>query len=282
MEAKKIDLVIKHASNDHQISVEADSSVANLKKVLSERFSIATTEQKLISKGKVLKDNDVLTSIGLDDGSLIHLVQTKNEQAECVGDSCSISGVCKVEEKKENTQPSTDPTNLLGNLDKDSLSKNLNDPNFLQNVQGMFTNPENVQNLVASNPFLQSIVQSSPQLAGMLNDPMMLQMLADPQIFNSFLSMMGGVEGVQSMLAGAGTGAPSQQTETKTTTTQPQPQTNAAQPSASQSNPLEEKYRSQLEQMRMMGFGNKSMNIQALEATNGDVEAAVDRLIGMI
>jgi len=31
-----------------------------------------------------------------------------------------------------------------------------------------------------------------------------------------------------------------------------------------------------------MGFGNKSMNIQALEATNGDVEAAVERLLGMI
>jgi len=67
----------------------------------------------------------------------------------------------------------------------------------------MFNNPENIQNLVASNPFLQSIVQSNPQLAGMLNDPIMMQMLADPQIFNSMLSMVGGIEGVQTMLAGA-------------------------------------------------------------------------------
>jgi len=65
-------------------------------------------------------------------------VQTKSEQQpECVGDSCSISGVCKVEEKKENTQPSAEPINPLGDLDKDSLSKNLNDPNFIQNVQGV-------------------------------------------------------------------------------------------------------------------------------------------------
>ena len=65
----------------------------------------------------------------------------------------------------------------------------------------MFTNPENVQNLVASNPFLQALVQSNPQIAGMLNDPMMLQMLADPQIFNGFLSMVGGVGGVQALIA---------------------------------------------------------------------------------
>jgi len=51
MEAKQINLSIKHASNDHQVSVEASSSVANLKKVLAEKFSIATTEQKLICKG---------------------------------------------------------------------------------------------------------------------------------------------------------------------------------------------------------------------------------------
>ncbi len=51
MEAKQLNLTIKHASVDHQVGVEANSSVADLKKVLAEKFGIATTEQKLISKG---------------------------------------------------------------------------------------------------------------------------------------------------------------------------------------------------------------------------------------
>ena len=43
--------------------------------------------------------------------------------------------------------------------------------------------------------------------------------------------------------------------------------------------PPEERFRSQLEQLANMGFPNRQANIQALIATNGDVNAAIDRLL---
>lgn len=43
-----------------------------------------------------------------------------------------------------------------------------------------------------------------------------------------------------------------------------------------------EKYASQLQQMKDMGFINEQANLQALIATNGNVEAAVERLLSMI
>ncbi|XP_035228327.1 ubiquilin-1-like isoform X2 [Stegodyphus dumicola] len=43
--------------------------------------------------------------------------------------------------------------------------------------------------------------------------------------------------------------------------------------------PPEERYRSQLEQMHMMGFVNRHANLQALIATFGDVNAAVERIL---
>ncbi|CAG9533754.1 unnamed protein product [Cercopithifilaria johnstoni] len=43
--------------------------------------------------------------------------------------------------------------------------------------------------------------------------------------------------------------------------------------------PPEERYRSQLEQLTSMGFSNQEANIQALLATFGDVNAAIDRLL---
>ncbi|XP_014285132.1 ubiquilin-1 [Halyomorpha halys] len=46
------------------------------------------------------------------------------------------------------------------------------------------------------------------------------------------------------------------------------------------SQPPEERYRSQLEQLSAMGFVNREANIQALIATFGDVNAAVERLLG--
>ncbi|CAG7818393.1 unnamed protein product [Allacma fusca] len=44
--------------------------------------------------------------------------------------------------------------------------------------------------------------------------------------------------------------------------------------------PPEERYRSQLEQLSSMGFVNREANIQALISTFGDVNAAVERLLG--
>jgi ubiquilin len=43
-----------------------------------------------------------------------------------------------------------------------------------------------------------------------------------------------------------------------------------------------ELYKTQLEQLQMMGFTNESVNIEALKATGGNVEAAVERLLTML
>lgn len=54
-----------------------------------------------------------------------------------------------------------------------------------------------------------------------------------------------------------------------------------AQAMASQNQtPPEERFRLQLEQLQGMGFINREANIQALQATGGDVNAAVNRLLG--
>ena len=41
-------------------------------------------------------------------------------------------------------------------------------------------------------------------------------------------------------------------------------------------------YKSQLEQLKAMGFTNENVNIEALKATGGNVDAAVDRLLNML
>jgi ubiquilin len=44
----------------------------------------------------------------------------------------------------------------------------------------------------------------------------------------------------------------------------------------------EEKYASQLNSLEMMGFTNKQTNLDALKATGGNVEAAIERILNMI
>jgi len=44
--------------------------------------------------------------------------------------------------------------------------------------------------------------------------------------------------------------------------------------------PPEERFASQLDQLASMGFPDRQANIQALVLTSGDVNAAVERLLG--
>lgn len=45
--------------------------------------------------------------------------------------------------------------------------------------------------------------------------------------------------------------------------------------------PPEQRYQSQLEQLAAMGFVNREANLQALIATFGDINAAVERLLAL-
>lgn len=45
--------------------------------------------------------------------------------------------------------------------------------------------------------------------------------------------------------------------------------------------PPEQRYRDQLEQLTAMGFVNREANLQALIATFGDINAAVERLLAL-
>lgn len=53
-------------------------------------------------------------------------------------------------------------------------------------------------------------------------------------------------------------------------------------PASNPSAPPEERFKDQLKALNDMGFVNKEVNIQALEQTGGNVEAAIERILGMI
>lgn len=53
-------------------------------------------------------------------------------------------------------------------------------------------------------------------------------------------------------------------------------------PQVNNSLPPEERFKDQLKALSDMGFVNKEVNIEALTATGGNVEAAVERILSMI
>ena len=70
----------------------------------------------------------------------------------------------------------------------------------------MLSNPEALRNMINSNPFLKQMVDNNPEMAAALNDPAMMQMMADPQVINAALGMMNrmGNNPLGSMMGGTG------------------------------------------------------------------------------
>jgi ubiquilin len=159
------------------------------------------------------------------------------------------------------------------------------------------------------NPQLNSMLQANPQLQSVLSDPETLRRMADPANLQAMMQLQQSMQQLQrSGLAPAGglgmppmgTGmfptfpAPAAAPTSGGSTTiggldfssllsgtgAPPPSTASfsAPPSATSRSP-EVRFESQLQQLEGMGFTDREANIRALIASNGNVNAAVERLL---
>lgn len=204
-------------------------------------------------------------------------------------------------------------------LDNPQLMQSMMNAPYTQAMfQQMASNPALAEQMIvnnplfASNPALQQQMRSMlPTLLAQLNNPEVQNLVTNPQAMNAMLQIQQGMEQLRqvapsltttlglgslppilnSTVPGATVSGTSSTTNTTSTTT-PSTQTNSdafsnimasmltslvGQEGSSQ--PPEERYRNQLEQLAAMGFINREANLQALIATFGDVNAAVERLL---
>ncbi|XP_050069475.1 ubiquilin-1 [Anopheles maculipalpis] len=170
--------------------------------------------------------------------------------------------------------------------------------------------------LLANNPALQEQMRTMmPQLLRQMQNPEVQQMVTNPQALNAILQIQQGMEQLRSAAPGLMSsmgippmpGAPASSTTTATSTGgaaggagaaaaggQAPPNNeglfsefmarmiNGMSSGTADTNiPPEERYRSQLDQLTAMGFVNREANLQALIASFGDINAAVERLLAL-
>ncbi|RNA39541.1 ubiquilin-1 isoform X1 [Brachionus plicatilis] len=186
---------------------------------------------------------------------------------------------------------------------------------YMQSIlQMMSTNPELSRTIVenspqlASNPELRDqMLRSLPNMVQQLQNPEMRSLLSNPDALQAIMQIQQGMQRLQStapslnLLSGLGFPLSGSAPSSNTSSTQPNAQqTNNSQTSTTTSTnppsnyfsqmlnmmanntlnqPPEQRFAAQLEQLANMGFINREANIQALTATMGDVNAAIDRLL---
>ncbi|CAG4935116.1 unnamed protein product [Colias eurytheme] len=188
-------------------------------------------------------------------------------------------------------------------------------------LQALSADPEMAAQLInqnpmfANNPQLQDQIRTMmPQMLAQLQNPEMQQMMSNPQALNALLQIQQGMEQLRAAApslvnnlgfgaaaataappaaptaptapaapaAPAGNAAPRQQQNTELFTQFMQRMVAAMSNDQNSSNqPPEQRYSQQLEQLAAMGFLNRDANLQALIATFGDVNAAVERLLAL-
>lgn len=160
-------------------------------------------------------------------------------------------------------------------------------------VQGLMTNPEALQAIQQIQQGMQRLQNAAPELYSTMGFPnvgigMNLGGAASPT------STSAGAADSASTTTSASTGGTDTTTTTNSTSTTPSTgQNNSQQQAFNQlmqqmvtsmagqglNAPPEERFRTQLETLASMGFVDRQANIQALMATYGDVNAAIDRLL---
>ncbi|XP_057516271.1 ubiquitin domain-containing protein DSK2b-like [Amaranthus tricolor] len=178
---------------------------------------------------------------------------------------------------------------MLGGLpDASMMTQMMQNPAISQMMQSMLSNPQYMNQMLNMNPQLRALTDSNPQIREMLQNSDVLRQLASPEMMQQMLTLQQsllsgmnrpqanqdqspnagaagnannlGLDMLMNMFGGLGAGG----------LTTPE----------NSNVPPEELYATQLTQLQEMGFFDTAENIRALQATRGNVHAAVERLLG--
>ncbi|XP_021906048.1 ubiquitin domain-containing protein DSK2a-like isoform X2 [Carica papaya] len=190
------------------VQIKLESSVEFFKAVLAEKCDVPADQQRLIYKGRILKDDQTLLSYGLEADHTVHLVRGFSSAAAANTGTGTNTGASNTTQSNTTTVDSNDSGHLGGSgfasslfpgIGMDGLGSNqglfgtglpgfeqvqqqlIRNPNIIREimnmpiVQNLMNNPDVMRNLIMNNPQMREIIDRNPELAPILNDPSTLR-----------------------------------------------------------------------------------------------------------
>ncbi|KAL1483641.1 hypothetical protein MTO96_033051 [Rhipicephalus appendiculatus] len=207
---KQISLVVKTAKEKKVVKVSESASVKELKEQVAKEFDAPLEQLCLIFAGKILKDNENISTHNIKDGLTVHLVIRSPASAR--GDAGR-----RPDEPSSGTQPSGVPPNPfaggLGGLPglsglnlgsgsfvemQQRMQRELvSNPDLLRQlmenpfVQSLMSNPDYMRQLIVGNPQMQQLMERNPEINHLLNNPEMLrqtmEMVRNPSMLQELM-----------------------------------------------------------------------------------------------
>jgi ubiquilin len=186
--------------------------------------------------------------------------------------------------------------------DPQFMMQMMQNPMVQQMMQNISQNPQMLQAMIQNNPMLQQMTQNNPMLQQVFNNPQLLQTMLNPQMMQGMLQMQQAMPGIGSpgvlqtsaLMGGpnAAPGAPEAGAPGAPAIANPMQQMMQMMqgmqgaggmpglPNPADGRSPEERYAVQIQQLEGMGFPDKHSNLQALSQTNGNVNEAINALLG--
>ena len=264
----------------HSIPINKNATVLGLKGEIEKVTHVPPAQQKLVIKGRTMKDSDPISTYELNNDSVIAMIKTGgNSQAPGLGGLGGLGG-------------------------------QMDDPLQQQALNAVLNNPQMLNQLLNS-PEMRPLLQNNPNIRQVLQNPQLRQLLLNPNLLQN-LGNLG--RGGNNPFAGLGMPQlrPSSTPNTrlgelftqwmdneKNGQAQPQRQEQPRVPvggiNAPQANPqpvfqqipqpdpnvdYKEKYKDQIAQIKEMGIDDEEKIIDALKKCDGNVQYALNRLFG--
>ncbi|XP_019421735.1 PREDICTED: ubiquitin domain-containing protein DSK2b-like isoform X1 [Lupinus angustifolius] len=186
------------------LQINLDSTVGSFKEIVARNSDIPAQQQRLIYKGRILKDDQTLKTYGLEADHTIHLVRgfapgnaaggTNTGTANTTpnntsGAGANVGGGLGGPGVGASPFPGLGINGLGGSglfgegfPDLEQMQQPfLSNPNIVREImntpamQNLINNPEIVRNLIMNNPQMQELMDRNPELAHILNDPSTLR-----------------------------------------------------------------------------------------------------------
>ncbi|XP_064992965.1 ubiquitin domain-containing protein DSK2a-like isoform X1 [Musa acuminata AAA Group] len=216
-------------SNGSKFSVQIalDSTVGAFKAALVEKCDVPAEQQRLIYKGRILKDEHTLESYGLESDHTIHLVRGLTSPAASADVTTASNGASRIPANSAGVENGgTNEGRRFGGADiggslfpglgvnrRDGngsgfLGFGLPDINQMQQqlaqnpsmmreimnmpaVQSLMNNPDLLRNMIMNNPQMREIIDRNPDFAHVLNDPstlrQSLEVMRNPELMRELM-----------------------------------------------------------------------------------------------
>lgn len=200
MTEKKVIIKLSNASTTEIIVESFTQTVLILKRTIEGILSIPVNQQRLIFRGKVLKDENSLEFYEIAENLTIHLVKGAAKSAEGVPTATPIATPISPFAQTAFAAPQVpnpfatqapfpgfgaspfDGGAGMGMggspMDMNQMQQEMmRNPQMMQQImnspmmQGMLDNPDMLREIMMSNPQMQAMLDSNPQVRHVLNDP---------------------------------------------------------------------------------------------------------------